>query len=133
MKQFLKILVLPLVALGAIASIAVIGFSFNQHKKRKSRINVLGAYLFNEIKLEPEKVDVLVLKDVTTYFKSLMLEKNLDIPFITKYIHKNIEYYLLGTFNNDTEEIQNMKLILPVEVALDVKEILGDEKLVVLT
>ena len=88
---------------------------------------------YPEIKLEPEKVDVLVLKDVTTYFKSLMLEKNLDIPFITKYIHKNIEYYLLGTFNNDTEEIQNMKLILPVEVALDVKEILGDEKLVVLT
>jgi hypothetical protein len=79
---------------------------------------------------------------VIDYFKGLKLRKGKDIPFIAKrealseMIH-NAPVKDLGifeaTYNEDTGEIENGRMLEADEISEDILDIIGDEKLVVLT
>ena len=79
---------------------------------------------------------------VVGYFKGLILRKGRDIPFIANQeklkdiIHqapvKDVGIFE-GTYNEDTDEIENYRMVEADELDSETKKILGDEKLVVLT
>lgn len=79
---------------------------------------------------------------VVDYFKGLSLRKGHDIPFIAdanklaNIIHqapvKDVGIFE-GTYNEDTDEIENYRMVEADELDSETKKILGDEKLVVLT
>lgn len=79
---------------------------------------------------------------VVGYFKGLTLRKGRDIPFIANQeklrdiIHqapvKDVGIFE-GTYNEDTDEIENYRMVEADELDSETKKILGDEKLVVLT
>ena len=79
---------------------------------------------------------------VVDYFKGLKLRKGRDIPFIADenkladLIHqaptKNVGIFE-GTYNEDTNEIENYRAIEADELEPKFKDILGNEKLVVLS
>lgn len=83
-----------------------------------------------------------LLEHVTNYFRGLKLKKGRDIPFIAdqrklgNIIHqapqKNVGIFE-GTYNEDTNEIENYRLVEADGMSEDVKDLLGKEKLVVLT
>lgn len=79
---------------------------------------------------------------VTDYFRGLKLRKGRDVPFIADkgkladIIHqapvKEIGIFE-GTYNEDTDEIENARVIEADELDDRTKEILKDEKLVILS
>ena len=118
----------------AIAVVAVI-------KRRKQRTPNSEEVTSEELSLEelidslstdsaPEKVEILKMEDVVTYFKSFPLKKGKDLPFIAR---KGHDVFLLGTFNEELNEIENFKLIKTEVLDDQLKSILGTEKFVVLT
>jgi len=118
----------------AIAVVAVI-------KRRKQRTPNSEEVTSEEFSLEkiidslstdstPEKVEILKKEDVVTYFKSFPLKKGKDLPFIAR---KGHDVFLLGTFNEELNEIENFKLIKTEVLDDQLKSILGTEKFVVLT
>ena len=78
---------------------------------------------------------------VTAYFKGLKLRKGRDIPFIANQeklkdiIHqapvKNVGIFE-GTYNEDTDKIENYRMVEADELDPQLKNVLGKEKLVVL-
>lgn len=97
-----------------------------------------------EEKTEPEFVEVLRLLDVINYFKSLQLRKGHDIPFIANAKHSMVQSMLnasneypfalvLGTYNEDTDEIENYRFVQTNEIDNEILSILGEEPLVVLS
>jgi len=118
----------------AIAVVAVI-------KRRKQKTPNSEEVTSEELSLEelidslstdsaPEKVEILKMEDVVTYFKSFPLKKGKDLPFIAR---KGHDVFLLGTFNEELNEIENFKLIKTEVLDDQLKSILGTEKFVVLT
>ena len=93
--------------------------------------------------VEPENIDgVLSLTThVVDYFKGLMLRKGKDVPFIADthkiadLIHqapqKNVGIFE-GTYNEDTNEIENYRALEADEMDPQLKSVLENEKLVVL-
>lgn len=81
-------------------------------------------------------------KHVVSYFKGLALRKGRDIPFIAdenklaELIHKaptkNVGIFE-ATYNEDTNELENYRAIEADELDEDTKNILDQEKLVVLS
>lgn len=79
---------------------------------------------------------------VVDYFKGLKLRKGKDIPFIAdenkiadlihKAPEKNVGIFE-ATYNEDTNEIENYKAIEADEMDPQLKSVLGNEKLVVLS
>ncbi len=79
---------------------------------------------------------------VVDYFKGLKLRQGRDVPFIADenkiadLIHKapvkNVGIFE-GTYNEDTNEIENYRAIEADEMDSQLKSVLGNEKLVVLT
>lgn len=86
---------------------------------------------------------VTLLSYVVDYFKGLKLRKGRDIPFIAdetklniaERIHnapvKNVHIFE-ATYNEDTEEIENYRSIAADEMDSQLKDVLGNEPLVVL-
>ncbi|MCF0184793.1 MAG: hypothetical protein HUK00_09645 [Bacteroidaceae bacterium] len=85
---------------------------------------------------------VSLAEHVTNYFRALRLRKGRDIPFvadetkIADLIHKapvkNVGIFE-ATYNEDTDEIENYRAIEADEMDDDLRETLGNEKLVVLS
>ena len=93
------------------------------------------------------KADIVVFTDVVAYFKNLSLTKGRDIPFIAKANSKELQEVvsvikktedfndttlLLGTLNEETNEFENVKIIIAKSFDDKTKEVLGNEPLVVL-
>ncbi len=94
--------------------------------------------------LKTEFVERLSLMEVVDYFKSLKLRKGHDIPFVANAKHPKIQEMLndqserpfalfVATYNEDTDNIENYRSIEANELDDEIKNILGDEPLVVLT
>lgn len=82
-------------------------------------------------KSAPEEIDKLSMEDVVAYFKGLKLQSGIDIPFLAQTIRNDSKIYLLGTYNEKTNEIENYKLIMPKSVKEDLLTVIGEEKLIV--
>lgn len=81
---------------------------------------------------EPEEIDQLTMYDVMAYFKGLKLRKEVDIPFLAQTIRDNHKIYMLVTFNDKTNELENYKLIMPKSVTEDILSAMGQEKMIIL-
>ncbi len=80
----------------------------------------------------PEEIDQLSMADVAVYFRGLKLHKGTDVPFVAQTIRDDRKIYMLASFNEETNEIENYKLILPKSVTEDLLSAIGQEKLVVI-
>lgn len=114
---------------------ALVGGAYYCYRRRKSQKPVSKEKLINNLvdKLDAEVVDRLTLSDVTNYFKSLQLKKGRDLPIIAKAVKNGINSYLLVTFNEETNDIINYKLISPKSIDDELMKILENETLVVLS
>ena len=96
--------------------------------------------------IKPEEVDKLNMSDVVAYFRDLQLKKGVDVPFIAnaeapqvRDILKNVSYpatgttFVLGSLNENTNNIENCRLIVAKEVGKDVVEAMGQDPLIVLS
>lgn len=81
------------------------------------------------------------VKEIVNYFKTLELVKGRDIPFIAnteqlKDMIKNAPVKNVGifeaTYNEQSDEIENARYLAADEIDEDTKNVLGEEKLVVL-
>ena len=118
----------------AIAVVAVI-------KRRKQKTPNSEEVTSEELSLEelidslstdsaPEKVEILKMEDVVTYFKSFPLKKGKDIPFIAR---KGHDVFLLGTYNENVDQIEHTKFIKTEVLDEKLKSILAKDKFVVLS
>lgn len=83
-----------------------------------------------------------IFDHVISYFKGLTLRKGKDIPFIANreqladLIHnapvKNLGIFE-ATYNEDTGEIDNARMLEADEISDEIIDLIGDEKLVVLS
>lgn len=96
--------------------------------------------------IKPEEVDKLNMSDVAAYFRGIQLKKGVDVPFIAnaeaplvRDILKNVSYpatgttFVLGSLNENTNNIENCRLIVAKEVGKDVVEAMGQDPLIVLS
>ena len=96
--------------------------------------------------IKPEEVDKLNMSDVVAYFRGFQLKKGVDVPFIAnaeapqvRDILKNVSYpatgttFVLGSLNENTNNIENCRLIVANEVGKDVVEAMGQDPLIVLS
>ena len=96
--------------------------------------------------IKPEEVDKLNMSDVVAYFRGFQLKKGVDVPFIAnaeaplvRDILKNVSYpatgttFVLGSLNENTNNIENCRLIVAKEVGKDVVEAMGQDPLIVLS
>lgn len=96
--------------------------------------------------IKPEEVDKLNMSDVAAYFRGFQLKKGVDVPFIAnadaplvRDILKNVSYpatgttFILGSLNENTNNIENCRLIVAKEVGKDVVEAMGQDPLIVLS
>ena len=114
---------------------ALVGVAYYSYRRRKSQKPVSKEQLINDLvdNLDAEVVDRLTLSDVTNYFKSLQLKRGRDVPFIAKAVKNGIDSYLLATFNEETKDIINNKLISPKSIDDELMKILENETFVVLS
>lgn len=127
-----------LIVLGGIALLAC-AYCYHKNKQKQVETAVkpmtpeeaLDA-LFKELEIEPEEVEQLSMVDVGSYFRGLHLRKEKDIPFIAQTTRDGRKMYLLATFNEVKNEVENYKLIAPNVVADDLTSVIREEKLVVL-
>lgn len=128
-----------------IGGLALAGLAYYCYQRRKSKkIVSKDDYLrnFSLDSVDLETVDSLSLNDAVSYFKSLKLRKGHDTPFIADlnktseliHCHPTLNHgFMLATYNEDTSEIENYKLIQTDSVDLELLNIIGNEKLVVLS
>ena len=96
--------------------------------------------------IKPEEVDKLNMSDVVAYFRGFQLKKGVDVPFIAnaeapqvRDILKNVSYpatgttFILGSLNENTNNIENCRLIVAKEVGKDVVEAMGQDPLIALS
>lgn len=81
----------------------------------------------------PEEIDQLSMDDVSAYFRGLKMRRGVDIPIVAQTIRDNHKIYMLVTFNEKTNELENYKLIMPKSVTESLLTAIGQEKLIVLT
>ena len=122
----------------------VCGVAYYMYKKgRKSVVPQIDGSLDG---IKPEEVDKLNMSDVVAYFRGLQLKKGVDVPFIAnaeapqvRDILKNVSYpatgttFILGSLNENTNNIENCRLIVAKEVGKDVVEAMGQDPLIVLS
>ena len=123
---------------------AVCGVAYHMYKKgRKSVVPQIDGSLDG---IKPEEVDKLNMSDVAAYFRGFQLKKGVDVPFIAnaeapqvRDILKNVSYpatgttFVLGSLNENTNNIENCRLIVAKEVGKDVVEAMGQDPLIVLS
>lgn len=87
---------------------------------------------------------VIAFKDLVGYFKGLDLKKGRDIPFVADANSSDFRSMLqrayvspvvlfLGTYNEETDEVENVKVLLADAMDERCSEILKNEHMVVLT
>ena len=122
----------------------VCGVAYYMYKKgRKSVVPQIDGSLDG---IKPEEVDKLNMSDVAAYFRGIQLKKGVDVPFIAnaeaplvRDILKNVSYpatgttFVLGSLNENTNNIENCRLIVAKEVGKDVVEAMGQDPLIVLS
>lgn len=131
-----------------ICGIALVAFAIYRSQNRTSRGQYSGELeapksrfpnnklideIIRDLKISPEQVERLALSDVVSYFKMLNLKKGIDVPFIGKGVLGDVTVYLLATYNETSDSIENAKLIAPSSVDEDVLSTMGNEPIVVLT
>jgi len=112
----------------------MLDFIFDQLEVFFDFIGEIIAFVFDGI--------ITLYEHVTSYFRGLKLRKGRDIPFIADeqkladLIH-NAPVKDCGifeaTFNENTQEIENYRLLEADELDDSLRAVLGDEKLVVLS
>ena len=122
----------------------ICGVAYYMYKKgRKSVVPQIDGSLDG---IKPEEVDKLNMSDVAAYFRGIQLKKGVDVPFIAnaeaplvRDILKNVSYpatgttFVLGSLNENTNNIENCRLIVAKEVGKDVVEAMGQDSLIVLS
>ena len=122
----------------------VCGVAYYMYKKgRKSVVPQIDGSLDG---IKPEEVDKLNMSDVAAYFRGFQLKKGVDVPFIAnaeaplvRDILKNVSYpvtgttFVLGSLNENTNNIENCRLIVAKEVGKDVVEAMGQDPLIALS
>ena len=107
----------------------------------KSNKDKIDEALKKKIISSSENVDELRMADVVSFFKSKNLVNGSDIPFVAtvagfgKFVSlPNKENgYILGVYNEATDDIREIKLIYAKSVDEKFKSTIGDEQLIVLT
>lgn len=123
-----------LIIIGGIAFLACAYY----YNKRKHAVpmtpeQALDAVFDELIKTSvPEEIDQLSMADVVAYFKGLKLHKGTDAAFVAQTIQDDRKIYMLASFNEETNEIENYKLILPKSVTEDLLSAIGQDKMMVL-
>lgn len=114
----------------------------------------IGAYFYSQrkkavVELTPDILDAeLSFDEVTAFFKSKNLNKDVHTPFMAngdsaelkKMMHqpypKGKEGYvslLLGVYNNNSDKIEDAKLIYAKSLSPKIVEVLGGEPMVILS
>lgn len=114
---------------------AVLAFAYAYHRRKhpqpRTPEQALDEFM-NGLQSDSETVEQLTMQDCAAYFRALNLRKNRDVPFIAQRLRQGKKEYLLGTYNQASNEIENYKLIAPNSVDNAVLEALGNERMVVL-
>lgn len=125
-----------------IGGIALIVLGYFYHKKKHQQDKPKPVYkpeqLLNDLlssnpDIGVEEVDKLKMFDVVAFFKALALRKGKDVPFVAQTQHEGRKVYVMGSFNEDTNEIENIKVIATPQIDEDLQKILGNEPLIVLS
>ena len=124
-------------ALIIIGGIAFLACAYYYHKRKHAvpmtPEQALDAAFDELIKTSvPEEIDQLSMADVVAYFKGLKLHKGTDVAFVAQTIQDDRKIYMLASFNEETNEIENYKLILPKSVTEDLLSAIGQDKMMVL-
>ena len=128
----------------ATAAVVVGGVAFLVLRNKtvsKSNKDKIDEALKKKIISSSENVDELRMADVVSFFKSKNLVNGSDIPFVAtvagfgKFVSlPNKENgYILGVYNEATDDIREIKLIYAKSVDEKFKSTIGDEQLIVLT
>ena len=146
----MKITIIILVIAALCAVIVFFLLKQKQKKKEGKKTYKPSSKIFQQEDIVV-KADIVVFTDVVAYFKNLSLTKGRDIPFIAKANSKELQEVvsvivsvikktedfndttlLLGTLNEETNEFENVKIIIAKSFDDKTKEVLGNEPLVVL-
>ncbi|MCF0195420.1 MAG: hypothetical protein HUK00_09640 [Bacteroidaceae bacterium] len=111
------------------------GLAYYCYRRRKAQKQLVKENVIESLakSLEAEMVERLALDDVVGYFKSLGLRRGVDIPFVAVTPVGGVKSYILGTCNESSSDIANMRLISPKSVDEDLLQMLGNEKFAVLS
>lgn len=128
-----------------VGGVALGAFAYYCYQRGKSleKEHTPEEYLNASISGTCEKVESLSLNDIISYFKGLNLRKGKDIPFIAD-INKcrdmlgNISFtsqygFVIASYNEDMGKLENCKFLETDVVAPDLLNVMGNEKLVVLS
>lgn len=127
------IIIVVIVALGA-----AITFFLLRRKKQNSKIECKLSHSPFPQNIIEEKVDTIIYTDIVAYFKSLPLIKGQDTPFMATYkFYEHIitpitdpkTTLLIGTFNEKTNNLENVKIIMARSFDNRTKEILSKDSI----
>lgn len=129
------IIIVVIVALGA-----AITFFLLRRKKQKSKIECKLSHSPFPQNIIEEKVDTIIYTDIVAYFKNLPLIKGQDTPFVATYkfyedilkimpITDKKTTLLIGTFNEKTNNLENVKTIMARSFDNRTKEILSKDSI----
>ncbi len=142
----MKITIIILVIAALCAVIAFFLLKQKQKKQEGKKTYKPSSKIFQQEDVVVE-AETVVFTDVVVYFKNLSLTKGRDIPFIAKANSKELQEVvsvikktedfndttlLLGTLNEETNEVENVKIIIAESFDEKTKDVLGNESLVVL-
>ena len=118
-----------------IGGIVLVGVAYYSYKRKKSKRAISKEEVINGLasKLKPENVDKLSLSDVINYFKTLQLRKGIDTPFIAIAIKNGVKSYVLATYNEESNEIENGRLVSPKTIDDEIIRVMGNETFVILS
>lgn len=117
----------------AIALIAICVFAYKRRQaKLKAKTNQLDYPLVESLikNVKPEIIESIQISDVTAYFRMLNLKKGVDVPFM--YHIPDSNGLVLATYSETNQTVENLKYIQVAVINDDIKNVLGDQRLVVL-
>lgn len=142
----MKITIIILVIVALCAVIAFFLLKQKQEKQEGKKTYKPSSKIFQQEDVVVE-AETVVFTDVVVYFKNLSLTKGRDIPFIAKANSKELQEVvsvikktedfndttlLLGTLNEETNEVENIKIIIAQSFDDKTNEVLGNESMVFL-
>lgn len=116
----------------ALAGVAYYSYKRRQLHAKKSPQEALDEFVAAIHPSDIETVDQLQMLDVVNYFKGLHLKQGEHVPFLAKTNRDTATVYILGVYEESSEEFKDFKVIAPKTVDDKVLEVIGNERLVVL-
>ena len=130
-----------------ISVVVVAVLSFFYHYGKKSHWSLMEKIQGKKIDVsscETKKVQNILFVDIVAYFKSLSLKKDRDIPFVANLndektktmFEKHPEascVLLVGTYNEESDELENMQILVSDTMDDKCSEILKNDAFVVLS